>query len=88
MIINFSDINFPLILVNEKNNNYLQQIYSNNKIKYSLNIKNLYNCLKNGNTIRNKDNIIKLLKLYRDNIYDNISINIKTLIQLLYKYKK
>ena len=77
MIINFSDINFPLILVNEKNNNYLQQIYSNNKIKYSLNIKNLYNCLKNGNTIRNKDNIIKLLKLYRDNIYDNISINIK-----------
>ena len=72
MIINFSDINFPLILIKEKNNNYLQQIYSNNKIKYSLNIKNLYNCLKNGNTIRNKDNIIKLLKLYKNNIYDNI----------------
>lgn len=77
MIINFSDINFPLILINEKNNNYLQQIYSNNKIKYSLNIKNLYNCLKNGNTIRNKDNIIKLLKLYKNNIYDNIRTNIK-----------
>lgn len=79
MIINFSDINFPLILVNEKNNNYLHQIYSNNKIKYSLNIKNLYNCLKNGNTIKNKDNIVKLLRLYKNNIYDNVSTNIKNI---------
>lgn len=76
MIINFSDINFPLNLQNEKNNNYLQRLYVNNKVKYSLNIKNLHKCLKNGNNIRNKGNIIKLLRLYKDNLYDSMSYNI------------
>jgi hypothetical protein len=79
MIINFSNINFPLNLRNEKNNDYLNRLYVNNKVKYSLNIKNLYKNLKNGENIKNKGNIIKLLHLYKNNIYNQRLCDINTI---------